>query len=377
MKKILVMSLMLVYLPAIAKQMPVLPRVNQPNMNDPKLYPINMVRGKEITPSSLVKLCRPPAKVQQLFETWVKNNPLIIKKLVQFDKVGDWKIYLQEGREALAKAGIKNLSKHNYVFRLPNAPQYMVQIAGPMNKVLNVIYANKMGHDTWEQKRDDVEYLNSLQKPLTYQTISRAANYLKFNEAVKLLKMRDKRVLVETKPTYMVAIPGALGPVSDQTYVVIQEAYKDDEIKLVNANLDRVKDISQPAIEQLLDVILHVGLWAIEDNLLITKDGRLMVTDLEQHKLKAPRTDLAFVDLEQPNLSSPYDFYHKNMLIFNHEVVVGIEGLLRLLRQSKNTDKYPIVKQWIDDNEPIFKEFESGKYGELQRVYQEFFGDQK
>jgi len=393
MKKLLLSSLVLailsIYAQDIVRQPSNLlaPKTQEGDMNNPAIYPINAYKGTVITPDFLVKKCKAPAKAEKAFRDWYKKNQDIIDTLVKFDQAGDWRKYWEDGKAILEKNNIKNMSTWNYVFFLPTNPHYVVQIAGPVNKVINVLHANGKGFSEWESKRNDAAYMNALTMYPTYQTISRCANYLKFIEGLELLAKRDAKVYIETKPTYMVAIPGeefaqvsdqavvlqkaySSPQVSDQTYVVLQEAYKENEVAVLDKKPELVKTISQPTLDQLLDLNLHVGLWGMANNLMVTTKGNLMVADLEQKKMTPSK--LAYTDLEQQNLAKPQDFYHKNFAIYNHEVCAGIESVYYLLKKSNSEDKYPIVNQWITDNSTFLKTFDAAQLNGLKSIYQRY-----
>jgi hypothetical protein len=344
-------------------------------MNDPAIYPISAYRKHEITPAFLQHKCSAPAPVHKKFVTWWKENPGA-QKLINFN-LPDWRKNWEDGKAFLAEQGIKNMSAYNYVFRLPTDPNYVVQIAGPVNRALNLFYYNGHSHGTWEQNYKNAEFLTSLKQVPTYQTISRCAYYLKYIEGVHLLKKRDAKVNIETQNTYLARIPNSdEKEVSDNTHVVIQQAYDEGSLAVVFDTPQAMKAISPATLEQLLDLNEHVGLWAISGNLLITKQGGIVVADFEQPKMVSTNYKYAYTDFEQPNLANPKDFYHKNKGIYAHEVVRGIEGIIYLLKLAGAQDMYTIVIDWIQKNKAFLASLDEAQYNGLKFIYKKYFNEE-
>lgn len=191
---------------------------------------------------------------------------------------------------ALNLMEVVNLSKqqHNYTFRNPCDPNWLIKIAGPMNRITNLYWA--AGFNRYSQEAPNPIQLKNLP---TYQTLSEAQVTLILQHEIATKGYRHVRVV----PTYLYC----LEPDSPETTLNDSNCFLvrrfEPNLALLSSRPDLIADhrVVTPAMVAELKALITVGrLWDIKKNLMI--------------ETNTPNPKLVLVDNEQRNLTSPQEF---------------------------------------------------------------------
>lgn len=226
-----------------------------------------------------------PLTVLERINEWLVHEPEIMRRLiVQDNELVDFRAIHRANNEYLLQRGIKNHSHSNYVFECPAVPEYFIKVSGPINRLVNVIVAN----DKWPTttKSDD---LKTLRRTVTYQTISSLPTYFLYLRLSKESPLKH----VYIPNTYLVHVPGTDESLSDGNYIVVQE-----KIQLVEAHDEQklLKALSSEQLCELVRVICACGLWDTNGKIKFSKDGRIVIVDLEQPNTSNPLRDIQIID---------------------------------------------------------------------------------
>jgi hypothetical protein len=141
---------------------------------------------------------------------------------------------------------------------------------------------------------------------ITYQTISRAAHFLRLKEWVE-----NHKTKITTPYNYLVHIPGQPKEVNDANYVVVE-----DWVESIGTPDDHPKVFLDTADDNA-EAIAYTGLWNIASR-------QFLIT---------PDLKIAYIDLEQPNNSNPIEFFHKNKEKYQGNVHCGLGELAVMLKE--------------------------------------------
>jgi len=291
----------------------------------------------EITADSLYALtsyAQMPAAQKKQFEDWLESDKAqaVIKGLLAFQPTAQMSVavvreQMQQDKKLLQANGIDNLSQWNYVFQVPGMAWY-AKISGPANRYTSstkaLIATGVKG------------------TPIaTYQTASRAANYLVLKEFINKHNLNH----LTAQETYLYPLmqqKGAPVSVADTNVVVLEQALPDGVQKLSKANAAQLSDA---ALRQLTQAIIGVGLWSINDNIFLKESGK------DVHIVHLP-------DLEQPNISSPDDFFNKGTK-GRHQYLVNIwQGLVDFIKLYQGRpEKLAVIKQVVDQSPAVQETF--------------------
>lgn len=319
-------------------------------------------QGVVITEANITALApQAPAAVKEATEKWLAANPQVAATALGYESfIPLTEITLEDGTKRktikplldatnamLEAQGTKNMSQWNYVFQHPAAQDWLVKIAGHVNRKYNLshmIQALEMNGSPWDENNqgkagydynraltqsDYDRFANELHidsfdrvikgdgqapavmtAPKTYQHISRVAHYLLLRDAIE-----QKKISQITAPEmYLVQIPHRPAAVSDRNYIVIEK------------KLEGLRDIDKltPEQEKELETAIRLtGLFNINrENCKLTQDGKI-----------------AILDFEQPNNSLPQHFFHKSPARFANNMQAGINSFNKMKEELAKMQK--------------------------------------
>ncbi len=303
----------------------------------------------KITADSLYALAsyaQMPAAQKKQFEDWLESDKAqaVIKGLLAFQPTAQMHAavargQMQQDKKLLQANDIENLSQWNYVFQVPGMTWY-AKISGPANRY------------TSSTKALIAKGVKGT--PIaTYQTASRAANYLILKEFINKHNL-NHLTAQETYLYPLVQQKGAPVSVADTNIVVLEQALPNGVQKLSEANAAQLSDA---ALRQLTQAIIGVGLWSINDNIFLKE------SDKGVHIVHLP-------DLEQPNISSPDDFFNRGKK-GAHQYLVniwdGIVGLAKLYQG--HPEKLAVIKQVVDQSPVVQENFIKNHVYDNKSIY--------
>jgi len=302
----------------------------------------NTYNGTPITPDSLYLLTSEyaalPSQTHAELNEWLdkSDNKELLKQLMYF-KFNDAQAFSKkysDDNQRIDTAGLQNKSRFNYVFKLPNL-DYFIKIAGPSNRAQSAL----MERGIWPGQHPSQDIFNDVISGAipTYQTASRAAYYLILKELIK-----DKDLdHIALQDTHLVYYPGASGKPDDNNVFILEKALPNTVQPLT---LERIKTVPQETLEDLVDAIIGAGLWSLEGNMFVDKDGQM----------------LYLIDLEQPNNSAPKDFFHQDPVRYYGNINAGLEQLLDMLQGD--ADRLRFVRSLIEANPVVQSPEYHGRY---------------
>jgi len=248
----------------------------------------------------------PKEDLTKINDWLLKERDLIGSLVIQDGSLADYSVIHKNNNELMQTKGIVNYSRSNYVFVCPAAPQYMIKISGPVNRLVNMIVADNKRPTTIED-----DEIKALKRVTTYQTISSLPTYyfyLRFRST-----MPSKYVYIPQ--TYLLKLPGASDIIADVNYIIVQERVA--LIEKPEAE-KRITQLNDEQMKELIAVIASCGLWDIKNKIHIAQDGRLVI-----------------VDLEQPNISNPIKGLNiQDTNRFYHNVFCGLDSLKELFNDK-------------------------------------------
>jgi hypothetical protein len=316
----------------------------------------NSYYGQEITPDTILKMApKPNEKLTEDAQKYLKDHPGLIKLFsgsfyyepLDSEKFGtvtpynlsfypqetekdkDAKAAFQELRTSTLKAaGIDpaKLPGSNYTVDLND--DWLIKASSRANRVENInsSVGNPYGATVTPQQLEAFKKMTGGGK--TYQTISRLAYWLRLREAKKELKLN--RICLPKQ--YLVHIPGRPTEVEDQNYVIVER-----KIKGGRDFKDSPLAVDKELMKQLTWLIGYAALWDLSDHNILIKDGKACM-----------------IDVEQPNVHKPLEFFHKNTQTHRSNVDHGwAEVRNRIIKPY--ADKEGIdTKPLLDDIEKIY-----------------------
>lgn len=310
---------------------------------------INTYHGTAITRENILDLVpQPDSATVVALEAWLIEHEPLIAALTNLDVCGEpeaRKERLAKLNELVASYNLTNISNYNFVLPfniLVNGvvKTYLLKIPGmPIvrsnyNAELEVLKDTARLEEAREQdpsiviatpenrpcinlvdpfidlSYEDREKICAAGKCPTVQSISRAAHKLLLQEWIE--NNPASRLLAPT--CYLVHIPGRATEVSDQNYLLIEEAI--EGIESVQERIIVLLNV----LPEIREAARYVGLWSIHP-------AQFVVTHDEK---------VAIVDLEQPgNTPSDY-FFHKNQEKFERNCKVGQNELDTLEKELKD-----------------------------------------
>lgn len=289
-------------------------------------HTLNTYHGEQITPESLIKLApQLDTYSEQAVQAWLYDNKHIIAALTNMPIHGELEQRTPRRDHIIAlleKAGIKNMSNHNYVFTIQgdDEKKYVIKIAGPANRRenYNALLKKPYGTSTSLKEYQELEKNN---KAKYYQALSRAAHSLRFKEWVE----NHPKTKAKTPNAYVVHIPGQSKEVIDGNYLVVEDYIENmgTPDKHPKTFLDAARDVAEASA--------YACLWNIASRqFLITEEDEVFA-----------------IDLEQPNNSNPEDFFHNNKEKCIGNTHVGLDELSTMCKElaAKLTSKEEVNEQ--------------------------------
>ncbi len=265
----------------------------------------NTYKGQEITPGNIRQLMpQKSPKVSNFIRSWLERHEDLAKVMSGAEAfTGDNPVitqdaqgrgeYFKQTQERIEQEGFKNLSSSsNTVIEIDD----LVVKAGSIpnrHKNLDAEFGKEYGDQITAAELED---FNQNRGGRTFQTISRAATYLRGIEAKELFNL-DCTTFTETD---LVNIPGRPEEVADTNYVTVEK-----KVKPVADLQNHALALDEEIMRQSLILIAYTGLW----NMVGSGGNIFVVKDPETGKLIA-----CHHDLEQPN------FHRKPSKFLNNDV---------------------------------------------------------
>lgn len=330
----------------------------------------NVYQGTLITAQNIAELARAPQSVVQSFEEFNQKHPALCTVLTKFEPI-HFKENHTQAAQALKDSNIANLSSHgNFIFALPNNPNLIAQVAGQRSRIFNISanlngIGNGWNHcaNKWCQNQNLDELKDA--DPTSYQTISRAANYLMIKQ--ELNKMQNPRVVVS--PTYVVPIDSSKNheTANDNTHIVLQEKYSPEFIQ-IKVDKDQPKTdanaalLSKEALLQVCKITAAVKLFDVGSNLMVNPtNGNAAIKDTEQPNDEPSKT---FFHNRTHKLATDYERGSKGKTKAEHDAQMGFESLVNLSPVTTES-----VKEFIKDRNNFAQYSEQG-YKEILALTQ-------
>lgn len=294
----------------------------------------------------------PPAVVGKVQKFLVNNHALVdnvivnskmatILAVVDVQQRKDLYMAFSESQKTiLEQAGIANKSANNFALDMGG---YYIKTSGLINRWNNYLVSLGQHEGTWLKYFEEqfkggitpstrakaVEWL--VKKPTTYQAISSAAWY----QLIKLV-IEQYNLSVAVPLTALVHVPGRPENLSDQNYVVVQEALEKDFVPL-HEQKDLCKTLSKEQVVQACTLIKEAKLWDAAKSLRWSKEKQMF----------------GITDLEQPNNSAVQHFFLQDKGHADHMVNVGLgksewdRGFAHVLKDAGANDQYAWVSEYI------------------------------
>jgi hypothetical protein len=244
----------------------------------------NRYKGVRIEAASLEALMPQASREAQEF---VSEHEGLFKELMRMpESFESIQPLIDSQKEALRKAGFRNLSRSNWTFA---AKPHIYKVAGVPNKIAcrkadNNMY-DRSAKEVWSQLK---AFLH------TYQTSSSVAYYLMARQAIDTHQLQFEipiTSVVRLDTLNKGIVPAPTAHPHDTNCVVVQEWVPGTWERITPANRD---EISDKQVEEAARLIRYSTLWSINDNL----------------KRRAEDGALGDFDLEQPNNSKSIDFFN-------------------------------------------------------------------
>lgn len=276
-------------------------------------FTMQLVAETESIHMQLLTKLTAPHDVVLTTSQWLAENQDVVNAALGYEPiVGSVKHFHDAVNLLLLSKGLKNVSNFNYVFELPNSG-YFIKIAGHANRKhnLNTLYhflrypqnpldaahynysraLTAEDYQQFAQELKEADFDHVLQNdtivtmsgaPKTFQTISRAINYLSFINAKEKFSLSN----VSAPETYLVHIPGRPTELSDRNYIILEKKID---------NLQRIQAVSEQQGKDIDTAVKEANLFDYsKENMFVTADDKI-----------------AFVDFEQPNNANPQHFTKK------------------------------------------------------------------
>lgn len=329
----------------------------------------NIYQGTLITAQNIAQLAPAPQSVVQSFEEFKQQYPTLLSTLTKFEPI-NFKQNYNNASQALKDANITNLSAHgNFIFALPNNPNLIAQVAGQRSRIYN-ISANLNGiGNGWNHcfnkwcKNQNLEELKEADAT-TYQTISRAANYLMIKQ--ELNKMQNP--CVNVWPTYVVPVDSTKNheTANDNTHLVLQEKYSPEFIQIKDTDQTQTtanaRLLNNEALLQVCKITSAVKLFDIASNLMVnTTNGNAGIKDTEQPN---DEPSLTFFHNRTHKLATDYERGSRGKTKAEHDAQMGFQGLVSLSPEISEK-----VKTFIKDRNN-FPQYSEQGYKEILALAQ-------
>lgn len=225
---------------------------------------------------------------------------------------------------------------------------YWIKISGRVNRIFTGMHTRGADGRVWTDaayRSEQVQQL--LQNPVqTYQTASRAAFYLIANEALAHHDIES----INIPRTHLYSTNNS--SIDDNHAIIKEEHIPGEKLEqwLVKGNT-----VPTHQLRDLFTLTESIGLWCLNNNILVDESGRLVP-----------------VDLEQPNNSNAHDFFYKNPVPYHGNVVCGIkDGLYPIFVDDKEAIR--ALTEWVEESGIINHERFTSYY---QKEIHDFFSQQ-
>lgn len=284
----------------------------------------NFFGTTRITSNTIAQLApKAPIAIEEQVKAWFATTPFAQKTLLGYEPlVGPMKPFHVDANNFLKRVGVENKSMCNYVFAA--VAGHLIKIGGHVNRKenLNMMagdfgqkyeWGRKLTQEDYqafdknlkESQFDKVMYCGKTKvmktAPKTYQTVSRMAHYLLFQQA-KSQGIIAPNIIAPAM--YLVHIPGQPKEMSDRNYAIVEQCID---------NLQPITSLTSQEAENIKTAIKTIGLFCCsKDN--VKRDAR---------------GNIVFVDFEQPNNSNPRQFFHTAEWVFKNNANAGLEDFAK------------------------------------------------
>ena len=281
------------------------------------------IKGVKITPDTLAQLSpQVPRQLQKQLDSWLNEDQtrMLLDRLTEFSALENWQEDRNGALALMADLGYENLSDNNYVAYIPDL-DFIFKIDGQGNRLVSMLATKGIVLDPAQQTDENIRAYVSANLPEalpTYQTASRMAYYLLLKDRMRKKGYRH----VHVPESYMVHVPGKPEGVADGNVLIVQRKIPHTEKLMKGSNA--ASDLSKGVLKELYDAVVSLGLWNIDNNILLHKNGSVYLT-----------CSIDLVGLAQPRNSSAKDFFHKSKERFDENVYVGLQHLLDLFKDDE------------------------------------------
>lgn len=299
----------------------------------------NTYQGTEITPENILKFDpQPPGDLKAKVEEFLTKNDILsnilsgdsyYQKIMYYPKAPFALDFSQQTADQDLKqlyfGNMANVLKNRYGitkslganFVLPFGDDWVIKASGFSNRRENIGNQLDKSYGAGFTQSELEKFKADIGK--TYQTISRRAYWLRAHEAKEKLKL-DRICLPQE---YLIHIPGRPNQIDDTNYVIVEEKIKDAK-PITQTSLA----VDPEVIQQLTQLIGYTALWDINSQNIIVSGDKACA-----------------IDLEQPNVYRPTNFFNKNV------------GLHRaFLKQGWKQLEDNIIKQYANEHKADVKD---------------------
>ena len=279
----------------------------------------NKCNGVMVTPDNLYELApKVPSELEDKLKTWFEQNKEA------------WQIFVEQNgsietihrkylwaHQLMKEKGLVVLKGHgNFVFVLPNAPEWLVKISGPSNRACLQV-ANQ------DKPYGQIGSIDTTKCVPTCQTASRVFHgSMKLKEAVKKYQITQ----LEVVDGYVWSPHRSC---QDEQCVVAEKNLTNHKLLRDCTPQELEQLLTQERVEQLLLAAKHAGLWNLtNDNIAINKQNG----------------KLAIIDTEQPNTTKPSHIFNKDKKRYEHNINCGVQSFYNSLAHGSLAREY--VETW-------------------------------
>jgi hypothetical protein len=209
-------------------------------------------------------------QVAGAIHAWFDAHSELTKSLVAYDCEAK---SFDENNAQLLHYGIKNLSRNNYVFVCPTAPDYIIKISGPLGRMSNTV----VEHGLWPSVVTKCNR-HAMRQGTLPQRMSAFPAYLSY---LKLTKFQTLHHVYIPK-TYLFHIFNNTEFIVDAPCVIVQERL---DLFDWQESHEMAKSLNAEQLKELAVTVHACGLWDIKDRIYFLRDGRITLIDLEQYRI--------------------------------------------------------------------------------------------
>lgn len=237
---------------------------------------------------------------------------------------------LRDDELALSIMATSNLARNNYVFHCPGSDKWLIKIASPGNRMVNLF--TSAGFNVYTKKLMEDRELNieAFKNKATCQTISFAQISLMLRDLIDTNGL--KHICAPRTYLYQIANNQEGQGVHDENTFVVQEFVP--SLVHLYQRPDLIADhklITVDMVQELKTAIKHAALWNLKHNLAIC---------LDEHSPHYKK--LVLFDTEQRNLTSPEEFTYVYPKLYRKIAAVGLREVCELF--ESRTDLVEVLR---------------------------------